>query len=146
MIQDLQNNENGRRILRAFGQEAHVLISSEQTGDAFCLLRFFAGPENTAPAHMHQNEDETFMLEGGEIEIDRGGEVIRGKPGDVIYLPKKIQHASRILGTEPLQAIVLCVPGGFDRFFAECAEEWKKPQPDLRVIGEIANRFGIQFL
>jgi hypothetical protein len=51
-----------------------------------------------------------------------------------------------ILGAEPLQAIVLCVPGGFDRFFAECAEAGKKPQPDLRAIGEIAARFGIQFL
>jgi hypothetical protein len=51
-----------------------------------------------------------------------------------------------ILGAEPLQAIVLCVLGGFDRFFAECAEAWKKPQPDLRAIGEIAARFGIQFL
>ena len=72
--------------------------------------------------------------------------MIRGRPGDVIYLPKKIPHAPKILGAEPLQAMVLCVPGGFDRFFAECAEEWKKPQPDLRVIGEIAARFEIQFL
>src|SRR5260370_19702067 len=99
------NNENVRRILRAFGQEAHVLISSEQSEDAFCRLRFFAGPENTAPPHMHQNEDETFIVEGGEIEVDRGGEVIRGKPGDVIYLPKKIPHAPKILGAEPLQAM-----------------------------------------
>ncbi|HEV3210784.1 MAG TPA: hypothetical protein VGY91_11015 [Chthoniobacterales bacterium] len=47
MIKDLPNSDNGRGILRAFGQEAHVLISSEQSGNAFCLLRFFAGPENT---------------------------------------------------------------------------------------------------
>jgi quercetin dioxygenase-like cupin family protein len=146
MIQEPSDNENGRRILRAFGQEAHVLISSEQTGDAFCLLRFFARPENTTPPHMHQNEDETFIVEAGEIEVDRGGEVTRGRPGDVIYLPKRIRHAPKILGAEPLQAMVLCVPGGFDRFFAECAEEWKKPEPDLRAIGEIAGRFGIQFL
>jgi mannose-6-phosphate isomerase-like protein (cupin superfamily) len=144
MIQDSPKNENDV-VLRAFGQEAHILISSDQTGNAFCLIRFFAWPENTNPPHMHSNEDETFIIEAGQIEVDRGGEIIRGKPGDVIYLPKKIRHAPRILGTEPLQTIVLCVPGGFDRFFAECAEEWKKPAPDLREIAGIAARYGIQF-
>jgi hypothetical protein len=29
------------RVIRAFGQEAHVLVSSERTGDAFSVLRFF---------------------------------------------------------------------------------------------------------
>ena len=28
------------RVKRAFGQEARALVSSEQTGDAFCVLRF----------------------------------------------------------------------------------------------------------
>ena len=37
--------DNGR-VIRAFGQEAHVLVSSEQTGDAFCVLRFFIPPGN----------------------------------------------------------------------------------------------------
>jgi hypothetical protein len=32
------------RVIRAFGQEAHVLVSSEQTGDAFWVLQFFIAP------------------------------------------------------------------------------------------------------
>ena len=77
------------RVLRAFTQEAHVLISSEQTGDAFCVLRFFAPPGNVTPPHVHHATDETFLIESGEGEITRGGEVLRVRKGDVIYLQKE---------------------------------------------------------
>ena len=68
--------DNGR-VIRAFGQEAHVLVSSEQTGDAFCMLRFFIAPGNVTPPHLHRTTDETFLIESGEIEINRGGELLR---------------------------------------------------------------------
>jgi hypothetical protein len=42
------------RIIRAFGQEAHVLVSSEETGDAFCVLRVFASASNVTPPHLHR--------------------------------------------------------------------------------------------
>jgi Cupin domain len=71
------------RVIRAFGQEAHVLISSEQTGDAFCVLRFFAPPGNVTPPHVHHATDETFLIESGEGEINRGGEALRVRKGDV---------------------------------------------------------------
>ena len=36
--------------LRAFGQEAHVLVSSEQTGGAFCVLVFHSSGQRYAAA------------------------------------------------------------------------------------------------
>src|SRR6516225_4544447 len=62
------DHDNGR-VIRAFGQEAQVLVSSEQTGDAFCLLRFFIPPGNVTPPHLHRATDATFLIESGEIEI-----------------------------------------------------------------------------
>src|SRR5215468_12790167 len=91
--------DNGR-VIRAFGQEARVLVSSEQTGDAFSVLRFFMPPGNITPPHLHRGTDETFLIESGEIEINRGGELLRGRKGDVIYLPKGIPHALRVIGTD----------------------------------------------
>ena len=82
-------DHDSERAIRAFGQEAHVLVSSEQTGDAFCLLRFFIPPGNVTPPHLHRAADETFLIESGEIEINLGGELLRGRRGDAIYLPKE---------------------------------------------------------
>jgi quercetin dioxygenase-like cupin family protein len=131
-------------VLRAFGQEAHVLVSSELTGGAFCIMRFFTPPGANPPPHTHQNEDETFIIEAGEVEVNLDGQILHGRQGDTFYLPKKIQHAPRGVGSENLQIVVISVPGGFDHFFAACAEEWSKPQPDMRSIVEIGARFGIQ--
>jgi quercetin dioxygenase-like cupin family protein len=134
------------RIIRAFGQEAHVLASSEETGDAFCILRIFASPGNVTPAHVHRGTDETFLIESGAVEVNRGGEVLRGRTGDVIYLPKGVSHAPKVLGNETLTVVVVCVPGGFDRFFAACGEEFKKGEPELPVVVTLASEYGIEFV
>jgi mannose-6-phosphate isomerase-like protein (cupin superfamily) len=134
------------RVLRAFGQEGHVLVSSEQTGDAFCVLRFFASPGNVTPPHVHHATDETFLIESGEVEINRGGELLRGRRGDVIYLPKGIPHAPRVIGKDEGAAVVVCVPGGFDRFFAACAEEFKRGEPEMPFLVKLAAEYGIEFL
>jgi quercetin dioxygenase-like cupin family protein len=134
------------RVLRAFGQEGHVLVSSEQTGDAFCVLRFFASPGNVTPPHVHPATDETFLIESGEVEINRGGELLLGRRGDVIYLPKGIPHATRVIGNDEGAAVVVAVPGGFDRFFAACAEEFKKGEPEMPFLVKLATEYGIEFL
>jgi quercetin dioxygenase-like cupin family protein len=133
-------------VLRAFGQEARVLVSSEQTGDAFSVLRFFMPPGNITPPHLHRATDETFLIESGEIEINRGGELLHGRKGDVIYLPKRIPHALRVIGNDDGVALVVCVvPGGFDRFFAACAEEFKKGEPEMPLLVRLAAEYGIEF-
>jgi quercetin dioxygenase-like cupin family protein len=113
MIENIATNsvgvDNGR-VIRAFGQEAHVLVSSEQTGDAFCMLRISASPANVTPPHLHRATDETFLIESGEIEVNLGGELLRGRRGDVIYLPKGIPHAPRVMGNDDLTVVVVCVP------------------------------------
>jgi quercetin dioxygenase-like cupin family protein len=139
-------NENIETVLRAFGQEAHVLVSSKQTGDAFCVLRFFIPPGNVTPPHLHRATDETFLIESGEIEINRGGEVLHGRKGDAIYLPKGIPHALRVSANDEGVTLVVCVvPGGFDRFFAACAEEFKKGEPKTPLLVKLAAEYGIEF-
>jgi quercetin dioxygenase-like cupin family protein len=139
-------SENIETVLAAFGQEAHVLVSSAQTGDAFCVLRFFIPPGNVTPPHLHRATDETFLIESGELEIDLGGELLRRRKGDVIYLPKGIPHALRVnANDEGVALVVYVVPGGFDRFFAACAEEFKKGEPKMPLLVKLAAEYGIEF-
>jgi quercetin dioxygenase-like cupin family protein len=138
------DHHNGR-VMRAFGQEAQVLVSSEQTEDAFCVLRFFIPPGNVTPPHLHRATDETFLIESGEIELSRGGELLRGRRGDTIYLPKGIPHALRVGNDEGVALVVCVVPGGFDRFFAASAEEFKKGEPEMPLLVKLAAEYGIEF-
>ncbi len=99
MTGDIATNSVGvdnSRIIRAFGQEAHVLVSSEQTDP----------PGNVTPPHLHRTTDETFLVESGEVEINLGGKLLHGRMGDVIYLPKGIPHAPKVRGNDNLTVVV----------------------------------------
>jgi hypothetical protein len=97
-------------------------------------------PGNVTPPHLRR------ATESGEIEINRRGELLRGRKGDVIYLPQGIPHALRVIGNDQGVALVLCVvPGGFDRFFAACAEEFKKGEPEMPLLVKLAAQYGIEF-
>jgi mannose-6-phosphate isomerase-like protein (cupin superfamily) len=140
------SGNGSRRVIRAFGQEAHVLVSSQETGDAFCILRISASPGNVTPPHVHRETDETFLIESGEGEVNLGGKLLHARVGDVIYLPKGVPHGPRVLGNEKLTVVVVCVPGGFDRFFAACEEEFKKGEPGFPIIAKLAGEYGIEFV
>jgi len=140
------NLDQNYKVLRAFGHEFHVLVSSDETRDAFCVLRGFASPGNDVPLHVHRYGDEVFIVESGEVEVNRGGELVRLRKGETVYLPKNIPHAPRVVGGERAQVLVICVPGGFDHYVEACAEEWTKPQPSFQRLDQIAARFGQEFL
>ena len=57
----------------------------------------------------------------------------------------QLRHAPRVIGNDEGAAVVVCVPGGFDRFFAACAEEFKKGEPEMPVIVKLAAEYGIEF-
>jgi len=56
-----------------------VLVSSQETGDAFCVLRISASPGNVT--HVHRETGETFLIESGAVEVNGGGEMLRGQTG-----------------------------------------------------------------
>lgn len=68
------------------------------------------------------------------------GQVIRGKKGDVIHLPKKIPRAPRTVGSENLQVRVIRVPGDFDHFFAALADRLFAPPSSRRMQGSTTKR------
>jgi len=51
-----------------------------------------------------------------------------------------------VIGNHERVALVVCVvPGGFDRFFTACAEEFKKGEPEMPVLVKLAAKHGIEF-
>ena len=46
---------------------------------------------------------------------------------------------------EGVTLVVCVVPSGFDRFFAACAEEFKKGEPKMPLLIKLAAEYGIEF-
>ncbi len=66
-------------------------IVKQEKGFVHCHLEvepFAAGP----PKHIHENFDETFEIENGELTLWVDGEIKKIRPGQVVRIPKGTAH------------------------------------------------------
>ncbi len=134
-------------IFRAFGDEAHVLISGDQTGGNYAMILEVTPPGGGPPPHWHDHEDETFYVLEGRASFLANGEWTEVPPGSAAFLPKGSVHTYKNVGATPLRMIVQVAPAGFELFFAKCAGEFAKPGgPDMSRLVTEANEHGIHFL
>ena len=76
--------------------------------------------------HIHPNQDEWFYVIEGEYMFQVGEEKYQVKPGDTIFLPRKVPHAFVQL-TEKGKMIVSYFPAGkMEEFFA-VTDKWNSP-------------------
>ncbi len=89
----------------------------EQTG-----LSPYGGP----PLHIHPFQDEWFYVVEGEYLFQVGDEQYEMKPGDTIFLPRKVKHAFIQL-TDHGKMIVSYLPAGKMEAFFEVTDQWAAP-------------------
>jgi quercetin dioxygenase-like cupin family protein len=101
----------------------------EQTG-----YTAFGGP----PLHLHKLQDEWFHVLEGEYLFQLGEEKFQMKQGDMIFLPRNVQHGFVQL-TENARVIVSFLPAGKIESFFRATDKWQSPpsQEEIkRVIEE----------
>ena len=135
------------RVLRAFGEEVTVLLSSEQTGGAFTMFTEVTPPGGGPPPHWHANEDEWFFVLDGTVSFFVEGAWIEAHAGDTVLAPRGQVHAFKNNTPTPTQMLIHTSPSGFEAFFTEAAQEFAKPGgPDMQRAVQIAEAHGIHFV
>ncbi|REE69639.1 quercetin dioxygenase-like cupin family protein [Paenibacillus taihuensis] len=104
---------------------ASILVSGEDTNGEFCIIHFTGKKDAGPPLHIHEAEDETFLVVEGELEIQIGDEIIHAKAGDYVFAPRGIPHAPKTI-SETSQIVVTNYPAGFDRFVKEMSVPYHK--------------------
>ncbi len=120
---------------RGFGGAfaTRVLVRSEESGGAVALV------ENTVPAGWagtplhHHAFDEAFYVLDGELTLQLGDEVITRGPGELAFAPGGVHHAVANPAARPARYLLVCTPGGFERYFAELAAEATGVEPPPEV-------------
>ncbi len=133
--------------LAAFGNRLSVFLAGEQTGGTLALMLEWSPPGGGPPFHVHEREDEIFIVLEGQISYCVGGQWSEVRPGGVIFLPKGTPHTYRNDGPTPARHWIITTPAGFERFFAECAAEFARTgRPEAERIAEIHQHHGISLL
>jgi quercetin dioxygenase-like cupin family protein len=135
------------------GALSQVRLSGEQTGGALSLTDNLARRGNASPVHVHDRDDETFLLLDGELRVLVGEDDHTAGSGTVAVLPRRLRHAY-VVTSATARFLSLHTPGGFEQFAAEVGEPAQaltlpaEPAgpPDLAALAQAAARHGITIL
>jgi mannose-6-phosphate isomerase-like protein (cupin superfamily) len=134
------------------GSLATVKAGSAQTGGRLTVVEFLNPPGFAPPLHRHLREDEAFYVLSGTAEFHCDGQVLAAGPGDFVLLPVDRPHTFVVGPDEPLRALQITTPGGFEEFAAEVgapAPERRLPDPspiDPAALGHAAARHAVEIL
>jgi mannose-6-phosphate isomerase-like protein (cupin superfamily) len=122
------------------GERFSIRVSSEETNGAYTMLEVVADHWNGTPMHVHQNEDEHFMILEGTAHLAYGDRTVDAPAGTNITVSKGIHHAWCNLSKSSLRMLVLFTPGGIDELFRTTAKG------DNHNIAAILDKFGTRIV
>jgi quercetin dioxygenase-like cupin family protein len=134
------------RTFSAFGSAACFKLEGEHTGGKLCLALAETPPNAGPPLHLHNRDDELFIVVQGELEVTADGETKRAPAGSVVFLPRGTKHTFRNSGTTLSKHWVLVAPSGFEQFYARSADVFSAGPPNPQALRDIAAEYGYEIL
>lgn len=139
----LHVTESTARAVPVMGTVTKFLLTARDTGGQFTHYRISAPPGAGVPTHVHEREDETFVIRSGRVKFTVAGQEIVAASGDVVFGPRGHAHAWATEGDAPSEFDVIATPSGMETMFAELgALPSGSPMPEVLAI---CARAGITF-
>ncbi len=142
------------RVVAVAGGAYRLILTGNETDGAFSLVEFVVPPGSGPPPHVHRREDETFYIIEGEMTFYVDGKAIKAPAGGTVRAVRDIPHWFRNETDQPVRALTLISPAGFENFFLEVgtplasmSQEPPAPtQQDINKLLATAPRYGLEIL
>lgn len=121
-------------------------VSAEDSQGRFALLQGGLAPRMLIAPHVHSREDEMSIVIRGRLGARVGGTEYSLGPGGVLLKPRNVVHAMWNPTDEPSVVLEYITPAAYVRFFEEVAAMPGGWQGNRDKIGELAARYGQQFV
>ncbi len=103
-------------------EHVRMILPSAATGGAFHMGEVtIDAPGFGPPYHVHELEDETFMVLDGELIVIVDGMRYDLKPGDVAFAPRNVPHRFES-GPNGVRFRIMITGDNFERFFPRYSE------------------------
>lgn len=126
------------------GAEFLVKASAETTGGAFSIVEE-VDPLDT-PLHVHENEDELFLVLEGEHVFRVGEEEHAAGPGAVVFAPRGVPHAQRRVVPRTGRTLTMASPAGFEGFFRELSAAEAEGTLGPNAYARVSKKYGVTWL
>jgi quercetin dioxygenase-like cupin family protein len=123
------------------GERLRIHVSARQTMGAFSMVELIADPGAGVPMHVHDNEDEHFIVLEGALHMavcTRRQDLVAG---DSLTVPRGVAHAWCNASKAPVHVLAVFSPAGIEELFGEIAGV-----RDAVEIAAIARRHGTRMI
>ena len=135
------NHENKSEWLQTRpGERCLIRISAADTNGAYSVVEIVSDLGDGTPTHVHQNEDEHFIILEGTAHIASGDKTFDAAAGTAVTLGKGVPHAWCNLSNSPLRMVVIPSPGGCEEILRLIA---KGDEIDIMALSE---KFDVRFV
>ena len=125
------------------GDRQTVKVSAQSSKNSCQIIEQNDPPGVGIPLHVHLNEDETFYVISGEVEVQVGDYKYLAKAEDSVFCPRGVPHAWKVVGTETAKCLLIVSPGNLDEMFMRLE---KVDSEDFTRIVNIASEYDIKFI
>jgi len=121
------------------GRDLYRHVHTDDLPSGIALTEEIIPPKTLgAPPHIHEDEDEIFIVLSGTVHFLNGEDEVVGKAGTVASLPRGYYHGFWNPYDEPANLLLVIAPGHFEDFFtdveAALAEGGPKSPPEIGAI------------
>jgi quercetin dioxygenase-like cupin family protein len=103
------------------GERFMIRTSAVETNGVYTMIEIFAEPGNGVPMHIHQNEDEHFIVLEGTLHIAVGDKAVNVAAGRAVTVSRGVPHAWSNVSDTEVRMLVLFSPGQIEGMFREIA-------------------------
>jgi quercetin dioxygenase-like cupin family protein len=106
-----------------------VLMDARVTGGRLSVVENHTTRPFASPLHVHDREDEAFIVLDGSIRAWVGDDHHDVATGGVAFLPRGVPHAFRVTSPEA-RFLVLGLPGGLEQLYEGAGWNLRTPAPE----------------
>ncbi len=124
-------------------------LTAEDSGGTLSAFELASLPQTGPQLHVHHREDEWYYVLSGEFLFKAAGEEHTLPAGASIWLPRDIPHIWANISQSEAKLILVCQPGGFEKFFDEMGREMADihdPDSATHKMKEVMAKYGMELL
>lgn len=126
------------------GGAFRFLLEANETDGTKGLVELQTPVNVGPPLHIHNNEDELFIITSGEYEFQLDNQLVTARAGDVIWAPRPFAHAFRATGSGLASMHAFCFPGGFEAYFRRLHQELIERGFSRELLQELHAEYGLE--
>ncbi|TQI81263.1 hypothetical protein FHU10_3828 [Serratia fonticola] len=99
------------------GDEYQILLDAQSSDNTMTLIDALIPPGSGPPMHLHDNVDELFFVQVGELDIMVDDVTHQVKAGGRVFVKRGVPHAFTNRSDQVARMLIFYTPGGIEAFF-----------------------------